>query len=167
MTAVARRGKLLEVGRDPSMRASDAEREEVAGALRESLADGRLDLSEFNERLDAAYSAKTYGDLETLLVDLPRPPGFGPANFYEAGAQLVDRWEARRAGRQRRRWSRFVTVNFVCWAIWALQTLALPSHHIETLWPLWVTVPWGLWLTRSRSVLGCGVRRSLSRGSSR
>lgn len=167
MTAAVGRGRLLEVSRDPSMRASDAEREEVAGALRESLAEGRLDLEEFNERLDSAYSAKTYGDLDALLVDLPRPAGFGPTNIYEAGAQLVDRWEAHRAGRVRRRWSRFVTVNVVVWAIWAVQTLALPVHHIETLWPLWVTVPWGLLLSRRGSLLGCGSRRSLSRGAAR
>lgn len=38
--------------------------------------DGRLDFDELDERLEAAYRAKTYGELEPLVADLPgaRPP---------------------------------------------------------------------------------------------
>ncbi|MFC5149099.1 DUF1707 SHOCT-like domain-containing protein [Streptomyces aureoversilis] len=57
----------------PDMRASDAERERVAEALREAVAEGRLTMEEFEERLEAAYKARTHGDLEPLVRDLPAP----------------------------------------------------------------------------------------------
>ncbi|MFI1175010.1 DUF1707 SHOCT-like domain-containing protein [Streptomyces melanogenes] len=55
------------------MRASDAERERVAEALREAVAEGRLDMEEFEERLEAAYKARTHGELAPLVRDLPTP----------------------------------------------------------------------------------------------
>ncbi|WP_411573914.1 DUF1707 domain-containing protein [Streptomyces fradiae] len=61
-----------------AMRASDTEREAVAERLREALAEGRLDMAEFDERLDAAYRAKTHSELVPLVRDLPAPTG-GPA----------------------------------------------------------------------------------------
>ncbi|MEV0091809.1 DUF1707 domain-containing protein [Streptomyces sp. NPDC050738] len=57
----------------PEMRASDAERERVAESLREAVAEGRLDMEEFENRLDAAYKARTHGELEPLVRDLPAP----------------------------------------------------------------------------------------------
>lgn len=56
---------------DPRIRASDADRERVATLLREHHAEGRLTVEEFRERLDAAFAAKTTGDLDALLADLP------------------------------------------------------------------------------------------------
>ncbi|WP_353070764.1 DUF1707 SHOCT-like domain-containing protein [Actinomadura opuntiae] len=53
------------------MRASDADRDQVADRLREALAEGRITPEEHAERIDAAYRAKTYADLEPLLADLP------------------------------------------------------------------------------------------------
>ncbi|MEU9761174.1 DUF1707 domain-containing protein [Streptomyces sp. NPDC047987] len=53
------------------MRASDAERERIAETLREAVAEGRLDMEEFEQRLDAAYKARTHGELEPLVRDLP------------------------------------------------------------------------------------------------
>ncbi|MEU6823658.1 DUF1707 domain-containing protein [Streptomyces atriruber] len=55
----------------PDLRASDADRDRVAEQLRDALAEGRLDMSEFDERLDATYKARTYGELEPLTRDLP------------------------------------------------------------------------------------------------
>lgn len=60
------------------MRASDAERERVAEVLRDAVAEGRLDMEEFDQRLDAVYKARTHGELEPLVRDLP-VPGTGPA----------------------------------------------------------------------------------------
>lgn len=54
------------------MRASDADRDRVADALREAYAEGRLDVEEHNERIDVAYQAKTLGELSPLLSDLPQ-----------------------------------------------------------------------------------------------
>lgn len=54
------------------MRASDADRERVADRLRHAATEGRLTAEELEERLHHAFSARTYGDLDPLLVDLPR-----------------------------------------------------------------------------------------------
>lgn len=61
------------------MRASDADRDRIADILREALAEGRLDTEEHSERLDGVYAAKTMGQLEPLVRDLPRPGGSSPA----------------------------------------------------------------------------------------
>jgi len=68
---------------DPGrMRVSDEERHRVAEVLRQAAGEGRLDLDELDERLQAAYDAKTYGDLVPLTADLPvagAPPAPAPA----------------------------------------------------------------------------------------
>src|SRR6187455_342057 len=53
------------------LRASDAEREQVAEALRRHHVDGRLDTEELQERLERCYAARTTGELSPLLADLP------------------------------------------------------------------------------------------------
>ncbi|MGW2839846.1 DUF1707 SHOCT-like domain-containing protein [Streptomyces sp. NPDC001493] len=53
------------------MRASDAERERIAEILRDAMAEGRLDMGEFEQRLEAAYKARTRGELTPLVRDLP------------------------------------------------------------------------------------------------
>jgi hypothetical protein len=50
---------------------SNDDRERVAQFLHNSMAEGRLTVSELEERLDKVYSAKTYGDLEPITRDLP------------------------------------------------------------------------------------------------
>ncbi|WP_314171879.1 DUF1707 SHOCT-like domain-containing protein [Streptomyces winkii] len=54
-----------------SVRASDADRDRIADILREALAEGRLDAEEHSERIDVLYKAKTLGELEPLVRDLP------------------------------------------------------------------------------------------------
>jgi hypothetical protein len=63
-------------GSGSGTRASDAERERAADALRRHHADGRLTTDELEERTARAYAAKTLGDLDRLFSDLPRlrPP---------------------------------------------------------------------------------------------
>jgi hypothetical protein len=56
------------------LRVGDAERDEVASALHEHFARGRLDREELDERLSAALSAKTVGDLREITRDLPAVP---------------------------------------------------------------------------------------------
>ena len=60
-------------GPDPNLRVGDADREQVAARLRKGHAEGRLDLSEFQQRLEHCYAAKTLGQLRGLVDDLPRP----------------------------------------------------------------------------------------------
>lgn len=56
---------------EPSrMRVSDADRHKVAEVLREAAGDGRIDLEEFDERLEATFAAKTYADLVPITHDL-------------------------------------------------------------------------------------------------
>lgn len=64
------------------IRVSDADRERVAARLREHYAEGRLSAEEMDERISAALSAKTEGDLRHLLADLPEP---GAAQVPQAG----------------------------------------------------------------------------------
>ncbi|RAJ69057.1 uncharacterized protein DUF1707 [Streptomyces sp. Amel2xB2] len=71
----------------PEMRASDAERERIADVLRDALADGRLDLDEFQERLDSAYRARTRGELVPLVRDLPQ---HGEADAAGKTGQLAE-----------------------------------------------------------------------------
>jgi hypothetical protein len=59
------------VGPDAGIRASDAERNDVADKLSRHYADGRLDQIEFKSRLDRAVGATTRGDLGGLFDDLP------------------------------------------------------------------------------------------------
>jgi Domain of unknown function (DUF1707) len=55
----------------PSLRIGDSEREATAAELREHYAHGRLSLTEFNQRLDATFAAKTQSDLSRITSDLP------------------------------------------------------------------------------------------------
>ena len=58
---------------DDRMRVSDADRETVTARLRDHYAEGRLTQDELDERVSAALSAKTFGDLRSLTTDLPGP----------------------------------------------------------------------------------------------
>jgi hypothetical protein len=60
--------------RDPNLRAADADREATGERLRHHHAEGRLDTEELQERIDRCYQAKTVGELERLLTDLPPEP---------------------------------------------------------------------------------------------
>ncbi|KAB2592775.1 DUF1707 SHOCT-like domain-containing protein [Streptomyces arboris] len=54
-----------------SIRASDADRDRIADILREAMAEGRLTADEHAERVDLVYRAKTVGELQPLVRDLP------------------------------------------------------------------------------------------------
>ncbi|MEV0665030.1 DUF1707 domain-containing protein [Actinomadura luteofluorescens] len=57
------------------IRIGDAERDAVMVALHDHFAEGRLDRTELDERLESVLAAKTRGDLRTLVRDLPSPTG--------------------------------------------------------------------------------------------
>ena len=57
------------------LRASDADRDRTADILRDALAEGRLTAEEHGERIDGVYRAKTMGELEPLVRDLPAASG--------------------------------------------------------------------------------------------
>lgn len=83
---------------DAAIRASDADRDRIAAILREALAEGRLDAEEHAERIDGVYRAKSLGELERLIGDLPaghrgadRPaaPAYGPEPPAGPGEQRL------------------------------------------------------------------------------
>jgi len=119
--------------RDPSIRASDEDRESTAAELRDHYAAGRLTSDEFNERLDKAYAAKTLGDLAALKTDLPAPASAGlgqlpepiqPAGPVAAGSDRFPvAWRAA--------WGSWASVSLILFVIWAL------SGGGGNLWFLW------------------------------
>lgn len=86
----------------PEMRASDAERERIADVLRDALAEGRLGLDEFQERLDVAYRARTRGELVPLVRDLPKQQEEG-ASAVSLTADEAD--DSLPAVRRKRSWA--------------------------------------------------------------
>lgn len=58
----------------PDLRASDEQRERAAQEIREHFAAGRLSDEELSDRVQAAYAARTEGELNAVLADLPKLP---------------------------------------------------------------------------------------------
>jgi hypothetical protein len=81
---------------DRPIRASDRDRENVVGVLRDAYTDGRLTLDEFDERTSAAYAGRTWAELRELTADLPVQPVLG-ADLSQRHAPL----QARTARRDR------------------------------------------------------------------
>lgn len=98
-------------GRDaerPDLRAADADRDRTAARLGGALAVGRLTSTEYAERLDAAYAARTLGELAPLTRDLPESDtaenGLEPAGRAAVAARFSKvirsgRWVAGRRTR--------------------------------------------------------------------
>ncbi|MGA2926373.1 MAG: DUF1707 domain-containing protein, partial [Solirubrobacteraceae bacterium] len=59
------------MGKRATLRASDADREQVADRLRRATAEGRLLAEELEDRLGVVFSARTYGELDAQVADLP------------------------------------------------------------------------------------------------
>jgi hypothetical protein len=126
---------------NPEMRASDADRDKAAAALREHCAQGRIDVEELNDRLEGVYSARTLGDLQRVTEDLPEEDLYElpvPSWRRSTPARRVDgglyRWSMR-AG-----WATYASVNLVCFVIWFL--VAVPTGAWYPWW-IWVAGPWG------------------------
>lgn len=81
---------------DDSIRVSDADRDRVTAQLRDHFAAGRITPGELDERLSAALNAKTFGDLRSIMADLPGP---APVPFRAAQRpplQAAPAWAVRR-----------------------------------------------------------------------
>ncbi|MFI1013259.1 DUF1707 domain-containing protein [Streptomyces sp. NPDC020965] len=76
------------------MRASDSDRERIGELLRDAVAEGRLTMEEFEQRLEIAYQARTQGELEPLIRDLPAT-GTAPVSMAKTGS---GRWRDRIGG---------------------------------------------------------------------
>jgi len=127
------------VGRDPNLRAADADRERIAERLRKSHAEGRLDMTEFQERLERCYEAKTLGQLGELVRDLPRQD---------------ERDEQRALGWSPWRWR---LRSFVPILIALIVVAAVTGHHAFWLWIPLLFVLWRIsWWRRRRWWAGSG-----------
>ncbi len=153
------------------LRAGDSDRAKVADRLRVALDEGRLSLTEYDDRLRQAYAAKTYGELDELLVDLPAAAspersqllpseagGAGQAVPSAPGVPGARPAEVRRwiAGI----WATWLVAVFVNVVIWA--SVSLGNGELVYFWPIWVAGPWGavlLAITISGLISGQGQRR--------
>ena len=135
---------------DPRIRASDDDRDRTASLLREHHAAGRLDAEEFNDRLDKTFAAKTVGELDDLLSDLPsidlyrlpdhglprRPvPGAG-SHLGAMAAAGVGRPHGRFSPAWQAAWGSWLSVSAVLIVLWALSGMGYP-------WFAWIVGPWG------------------------
>lgn len=130
------------MGRD-EMRAGDSDRQAVADKLKQALDEGRLDLGEYDDRLQRTYAAKTYGDLNGLLDDLP---GTGLAARPQAKPEPAPATAApppvrsARAGQLVRAWlGGFGGIFVVCTVIWLATSIG--SGSVQYFWPVWLLIP--------------------------
>ena len=72
---------------DADLRASDEQRDRAVAEIREHFAAGRLTDEELSDRVQAAYAARTEGELSALLADLPKLP----ATRAQQKAELAQR----------------------------------------------------------------------------
>lgn len=121
------------------MRASDADRERVATALRESYSEGRLTIDEFQERLEQAYGARTHGDLAVLTSDLPvlvrhPAPAAPPVRI------AVDReayWQR----------LRIIVLRYIVWCLFLISLWIIMGRH-GSFWPIWPIIIFGFLTAR-------------------
>ena len=159
----------MAIASDSRTRASDADRDRTAAALSEHLAACRLTQAEFDERLDKAYTAKTLGELDDLMADLPgtgldqlpdapvrrsagNPPltGQGPPGSIQAGqGRFSPAWRAA--------WGSWLAISLFFLVIW------LVSGASGGPWLLWVILPLGA-LMLGRWIIG-GPARSERRSA--
>ncbi len=147
-----RSGILLSVADQPdSLRAADVDREFVAEKLRAALNEGRLTLSEYDDRLKDTYGARTYGDLKGLLADLPEVTPAERSQLTPVTSASADEAVAVPPGHTRRwvagMWSGWMSTSLIVIAIWFATSIG--SHHWDNFWPIWVIGPWGAILLAS------------------
>jgi hypothetical protein len=137
--------------RREDLRAADVDREFVAERLKAAVDEGRLSLYEYDERLGEAYAAKTYGDLDRVLADLPGVVPAAQAQLVPASPTSpttaaapadglmggpVPKWLAGVWGA----WLVAVSVNVV---IWLAISVTDDQNGMLYPWPIWVAGPWG------------------------
>jgi Domain of unknown function (DUF1707) len=115
------------MARRAALRASDAEREEIAERLRRATAEGRLLAEELEERLGAALTARTQGELDALVADLPSP----------RSARRRGRWPVPRTAPE---FALAIVLAMV--AVVVLIGLALLLAGLFALWGFWLVLGW-------------------------
>jgi hypothetical protein len=126
-----------------ALRASDADRERVGERLRQAAAEGRLLTEELEQRLEASFSARTYGQLNAVVADLPGRRLTGPA-------------EARRLAWVRPAVATAIAVP-VALALVAIVIFALTG--VFAMWVLWLAAGWWFFGPRRRRLHGARYGR--------
>ncbi|MEU4239460.1 DUF1707 domain-containing protein [Actinoplanes sp. NPDC026619] len=130
------------MGRD-DMRAGDNDRKAIAEQLKTALDEGRLDLGEYDERLQRTYSAKTYADLDGLLSDLPGTTPVQHSQIQPAATAAPVGAPVQRphtTGRQVAQWvGPYAGVILVCTLIWVITSVS--AGHLTYFWPVWMLIP--------------------------
>lgn len=111
-------------------RASDAERDRIAGELARHLGEGRLDLTEYDQRVAQVYRTTTRDELREVLADLPAAPAPKPAR----SRRRFPIWQRIEA-------SAWLSVSVLVLVIWAAISLGVGAFTY--FWPIWVIGPWG------------------------
>ena len=106
------------------VRASDADREQLIDELNEHSVAGRLDTDELERRVQAAYAARTTGELDALRSDLPVPSRAVALDPAQRRRQLTRRMIQESGGS--------LGAFVVCTAIW------VASGMNGQFWPVWV-----------------------------
>ena len=146
---------------EPHLRAADADRAAVAAQLGEQMSAGRLSVEEYDERLARAYAARTYGELEALTADLPRPVPQPPAPARaapRAGHVPACGWSG--GPSREAAWRNWAVTAVIVLSVWIATSIG--SGDLQYPWPIWVIGPWGAVLlaqTLGRSPSGDGRRR--------
>ena len=142
------------------MRAGDGDRKAVADQLKTALDEGRLDLSEYDERLQRTYAAKTYADLDGLLSDLPGTVPVQHSQIQPAAPATPPGAPGRApgsVGRQIANWAGpYAGVIVVCTMIWLITSVS--AGHPTYFWPVWMLIPLILGVT-GQAFGGGGHRR--------
>ena len=142
-----------------SIRAGNADREQVVAQLNTAFAEGRLDVGELDERVAAAYAAKTLGELVPLTADLPVSQA--PAKRSAPPARRAeDRPEHVAGSAAANRWAPvggtfgLFLLNVVIWGV-----VSLGNGHPVYFWPIWVAIPFALALISVIASAGQGRDR--------
>lgn len=143
------------------LRAADVDRAFVADLLKSAVDEGRLSLSEYDERLRDTYAARTYGELDKIVVDLPRPsravtPAAVGAPAVSSVASGFDATADKHQGWVIRLWWAWFLVVGINVAIWL--TIMVTTGSWIYPWPVWVAGPWGVVLI-AKTVLWAGSGR--------
>jgi len=133
----------------PDIRIGDRDREQAVLHLGTAFGEGRLDLAEYDERLAAAYSAKTASDLLHLTADLPLASRAHPAasaarpgpGSPDAEPRLATRNQD--SGWLRSAWLAYATVVSINLVVWLALGLG-KGFDFPYFWPMWVAGPWGV-----------------------
>ncbi len=134
---------------DPRLRASDADRERTAQLLREHHAVGRLTAEEFDERLNKVFAAKTVGELDALLADLPA------IDLYQLPSAGIRPGRRGGSGLERRAGGSLAPSLDNAWGGWAAGSLLLVAAWVVIgvavgglAWFPWFVLVMGPWALR-------------------